>query len=533
MTCQLTLERIRHKKCDETQPACLRCTSSGRQCDGYLPVIDKRTREWRESEARGLINYHKKTAVQTRSGLTIDPSVAAIPIPLSSANQTDLTWNARWHLDFYRKRTAVRCSQYFQNSFWDGLVLQICEQHPAVRHAAIAISAYHHQLERVQPSHAENRENLMALHHSTQAITCLRESLARELLRRDESSRTHKHVVLVACIILTTLAMFQGDLSASRYHLISGYKLFKEWDIQKDEGFAGMALRQLFAQIHVHWSICTYPELFAEDPELFHDEHSVSPNTAVAPPKIVTSPSTGMDQMHRVEQFVVVVGGLILEGSPTGCSIEPASSIGRGAAVALRKLRLWGSRLMASLVEANSLAPDDCDALKLIALWGGIIDIKLAVASSPDPNEMTYDLYLDRFQRIIKLAHILAGSGSNDVPLSLFVYRVSVLPALLWSVAKCRNWVVRRDICSLLDEWTGKDYWVSATTLSLKRVVRVESNGVKQGNIIPEAARVDCIDVKIRTDESKVELRYHRPSHPEKDCDKWENESIYYSCHTE
>jgi hypothetical protein len=431
-------------------------------------------------------------------------------------------------LDFYRTCTAVRCSQYFQNSFWDGLVLQICEQHPAVRHAAIAIGAYHHQLERVQPSPAEKGENLLALHHSTQAITCLRESLARELLLREKSSQTHKHVVLVTCVILTTLAMFQGNLAASRYHLVSGYKLFKEWDIDKDEGPAGMALRQLFAQIHVHWSICTYPELFAEDPELFHDEHWVSPNTAVAPPKIVTPPSTGIDQMYRVEQFVVVVGGLILESSPSGFSIKPASSIGRGAAVALRKLRLWGSRLMASLVEANSLAPDDCDALKLIALWGGIIDIKSAVASSRDRNEMTYDRYLDRFQHITELAHILAGSGSNDVPLSIFVYRASVLPALLWSAAKCRNWQVRRDICSLLDQWTGKDYWVSATTLSLKRLVYVESHGVKQGNNIPESARVDCIDVKIRTEESKVELRYHRPSHPKKDCDNWEDESMYY-----
>ncbi|KAJ5512625.1 hypothetical protein N7463_002177 [Penicillium fimorum] len=501
------------------------------QCSGYLQVIDKRTRAWRESRASGLANDQKKPALQTRYGLTVTRSVAAVPIPLGSAYQADLTWGERWHLDFYRKRTAVRCSQYFQNSFWDGLVLQICEQHPAVRHAAIAISAHHYQREQVQQSHDQNRDSLLALHHSTQAITCLRESLARELLSRDKSSRTHKQVVLVACVILTTLALFQGDLSASRYHLVSGYRLFKEWNVHEDEGSTGLALRQLFAQIHVHWSICNYPELFVEDPELFHDEHWVSPNSTVAPPKIVTLPSSGIDQMHHVEQFVVVVTGLILEASPYGCHIKPASSIGRGAAVALSKLQLWRSRLMSSLIEADGLAPDDCDALKLIALWGGIIDIKLAVASSHNPNEMVYDDYLDRFQRIIKLAHAVAGSGSNDVPLSLFVYKASVLPALLWSGAKCRDWLVRRDICSLLDEWTGKDYWISATTLSLKRLVDVESKGVKQGDIIPEAARADFVDVKIRPEESKVELRYHRPQymmHLENDCIRWESVSMYY-----
>lgn len=30
--------KIRHKKCDETKPACRRCTSTGRKCDGYAPV---------------------------------------------------------------------------------------------------------------------------------------------------------------------------------------------------------------------------------------------------------------------------------------------------------------------------------------------------------------------------------------------------------------------------------------------------------------------------------------------------------------
>ena len=529
------MNRIRHKKCDETQPACLRCTSSGRQCDGYVQVIDKRTREWRDSKASDLANDQNKTVLRTRYGLTVDPSVTPVPISLGSACQNDLTWNERWHLDFYRKRTAVRCSEYFQNSFWVGLVLQICEQHPAVRHAAIAISAHHYQFEQVQMSQKEDRESILALHHSTQAITCLRESLARELLVREKSTRTHKQVVLVTCVILTMFALFHGDLSASRYHLVSGYKLFKEWDIDKDKGSTGLALRQLFAQIHVHWSICTYPELIAEDPELFHGKHWVSPNTIVAPPKFVTPPSTGMDQMHRVEQFVVAVGGLVLESSPCGFSIGPASSIGRGAAVALTKLWLWRSRLMAFLIEADSLAPDDCDALRLTALWAGVIDIRLAVVSRHKPDEMVYDDYLDRFQRITKLAQDLAGSGANDVPLSLSVLKASVLPALLWSGAKCRNWLVRRDICSLLNKWIGKDYWIAATTLSLKRLIDLELNGVKQGDIIPEAARADFIDVKIRPEESKVELRYRRSrymSYSKNDCDKWESESMYYKHHT-
>ena len=33
----MTADRIRHIKCDETKPSCLKCTSTGRVCDGYEP----------------------------------------------------------------------------------------------------------------------------------------------------------------------------------------------------------------------------------------------------------------------------------------------------------------------------------------------------------------------------------------------------------------------------------------------------------------------------------------------------------------
>jgi hypothetical protein len=365
----------------------------------------------------------------------------------------------------------------------------------------------------------------VALHHSTKAIKCLRKSLAQEIVFQDSPGRIHKQVILVTCVILTILGLFQGDLSASRYHLVSGYRLFKEWDVWKDEGSTGLALRQLFAQIHVQWSICTYPELFADNTEVSHDE------TTAAPPEIVAPTSTDFGQLHRVERFVAVVGGLILDVTPCGFDVGAASSIQHGGAVVLTKLRLWKRRLMAFLIEANSLAPDDCDALRLVELWGGIIDIKLAVATSQNPNEMSYDDHLELFRHTTKMAQVLAGSGSNDVPLSPFVYRFSVLPSLLWSGAKCRDWRVRRDICSILLRWTGDDYWVSATTLALKRLISVESSGVEEGHIIPEAARAESVNVSIQSGGSKVKLRYRRSrcmSHPKNGINEWESDAMYY-----
>jgi hypothetical protein len=187
--------------------------------------------------------------------------------------------------------------------------------------------------------------------------------------------------------------------------------------------------------------------------------------------------------------------------------------------------------MMSFLVELDSPSPEDYDTPNMIALASEIIDMKLAVATSDKPDEMAYDEYLKQFQRITKLAQSLTGSGSSDVPMSLSVYKTYILPALLWSGAKCRDRLVHRDICSLLNLWSGNDYWISATAVALRRLIDLESHGVNQEDKIPEISRVTLLDVKIRSRESQVELRYHRPKdilHPKKNCNEWESESMFY-----
>ncbi|CAG8904516.1 unnamed protein product [Penicillium egyptiacum] len=455
--------RIRHKKCDETHPACLRRTSTGRECDGYEQAVDKRTREWSDSKARDSANNQNDVALQIRYRSKVRSSVTAVPLPLASACQIDLNWNERWHLDFYHNRTAVRFSHYFQNSFWYGLIFQLCENYPAVRHATIVISAWHTQLERISTSHIEDRDPVLALHHSTKAMACLRESLAREILTPHSSNRTHKQVVLVTCLIFTLLALFQGDLYSARYHLTSGYKLLKEWDVQEDKGATGLALRQGFAQMHIHWFFCSNSELFVEDAELLHGECRISQNSTAALSKVNPHLYSGIDQMDFVQEFSTLVSGSVLNCTTCGFDIGPTSSTGGGATVVSTKLRLCTSRLMAVLVELDGLAPVDCDSLEVFSLWIDIIEIKLAVAESPKPDEMAYDAHLEQFQHITKLVQILVGSdsGSSDIESSPFNCRYSILPALLWSAAKCRDWQVRRDMCSIMHKRTGDDYRVN------------------------------------------------------------------------
>ena len=95
-----------------------------------------------------------------------------------------------------------------------------------------------------------------------------------------------------------------------------------------------------------------------------------------------------------------------------------------------------------------------------------MIGIKLAVARSQRPDEMVYDDHLDQFQNITNLARTLADSatGLSDITISLFSYRYSVLPALLWSAAKCRHWQVHCDIFYIMYKRPKDDYGSTKST---------------------------------------------------------------------
>ncbi|KAJ5515931.1 hypothetical protein N7527_007491 [Penicillium freii] len=503
-----------------------RCTSTGRQCDGYEQAVDKRACEWRESKPKN----QNSVALQNRYCSTVRPSVTTVPLPLASACQIGLNRDELWYLDFYHNRIAVRLSHYFQNSFWQGLLFQMCENHPAIRYASIAMSAWHTQLERISRNSKEDRGPSMTLRHSIKAIACFRESLAQEDLTPYSSQRTAKEVVLITCLTFTLLTLFQGDLHSARCHLASGYKLFKEWDIQHDNDATCLALTQAFSQMHVYWFFCSHSELFVKDSAQLNSEYRISSNTTAALSKITLPLYSGIDQMDYIQKFSTLVSGFILDYTTSGFNIGPASSIGRGAAVVLNKLRLCRSHLLAVLVELDGIAPEDCDSLKVFSLLIDVIEIKLGVAKNQPPDEMVYDDHLEQFQHITKLARILADSatGLSDITISPFSYRYSVLPALLWSAAKCRDWQVRRDIFYIIDKRSEDDYWASATTVALKKLIDIESTGVKPGGIISESARAYCVNVKIQSEGSSVGLRYRRPPYLKYGSQDWERNSMNY-----
>lgn len=105
-------------KCGEERPGCLRCTSTGRKCDGYELAVAP----WRPPP--GSV-WHVITG--------------------PSPNQC-LTPKQQRSLQFFREQTVPQMNAFFSDVLWSDLIPQLAHQEPSVGHALSALSWFQEQL---------------------------------------------------------------------------------------------------------------------------------------------------------------------------------------------------------------------------------------------------------------------------------------------------------------------------------------------------------------------------------------------------
>ncbi|KAK5652686.1 hypothetical protein OQA88_10280 [Cercophora sp. LCS_1] len=205
--------KIRRVKCDEGKPACQRCVSTGRVCDGY-GIWGGGGNAYGSDER----SFHRAHQVpQPTRPLAVMPS---------------LNKQESQAFDFFRTRTALKIPGVFGSDFWERLVVQLSVTEPAILHATIALAAAHKrgivsgQIRRPFPA-TNNPEMVMdpnerlALQHYNKAIR----HLCQHLQKRDQQSL---RITLASCVVFTCIELLKGDIEASQVHFQNGLRLLRE-----------------------------------------------------------------------------------------------------------------------------------------------------------------------------------------------------------------------------------------------------------------------------------------------------------------
>jgi hypothetical protein len=197
--------KTRRVKCDEGRPACQRCVSTGRVCEGYGI--------W---GGGGNGNTERTDTLRTRPGADIMECVLSSHFGKMSIEQkSSFTW--------FRYRTCTKFSHPLITPFWDTLVLQACAVEPAILHAVLALGSAHrrHSYEDGKPYTALDSQQVFMLREYSKAIHSLQPHFSNW-------DRRSVHVALATCALFTFMEYLLGRYAAANAHLHSGLRLLSD-----------------------------------------------------------------------------------------------------------------------------------------------------------------------------------------------------------------------------------------------------------------------------------------------------------------
>jgi len=214
--------RRRRIKCDEGKPHCLRCSSTGRVCDGYISpaatVIGSswENHSWDHSATPIVVQSYRPDIATNRDGpsrLSVQPQLYAFDTPKEAES-----------FDFFQSYSVRELTGLFRiyEKFWHDSVLPASMTQPTVRHAVTALGALHLSFATGHstsvPEDTSDAQVRFAAQQCNRSFKAFSEYTDSQGLNNQLSA-------LVACILYICVASLQGHQSLAAIHFRNGINL--------------------------------------------------------------------------------------------------------------------------------------------------------------------------------------------------------------------------------------------------------------------------------------------------------------------
>lgn len=230
---QLTFwTRIRKVKCDQTRPACNRCVSTGRTCDGEIGTASRSV-----AARERLIEPRPDATHRTPAKSIVQAPVYSESLPILSfvyekvspwAGVTTALSNYEIHgFRHFQVVTAPAMQMILPSSDWIPVALQVSHQHPAILHAIIATGTLARALTvLIHPSFPRP-----VLHDLTEeAVRQFRKAIRvlREYVDKAVTSSVAIEPILLSCLLCVCFEAFRGRKSAALRHARLGWNIVND-----------------------------------------------------------------------------------------------------------------------------------------------------------------------------------------------------------------------------------------------------------------------------------------------------------------
>ena len=415
--------KIRRVKCDETKPACDRCTSTGRKCDGYnIPPRKKRT---------------SPSAIKALQ-LTTDVAPAELRA-----------------LGFFHQKTAPALASYFDADFWTKLVFQMSYVEPAVRHATAALGALHEQREMnmradpVLPASANQAEQsgndaLKAYNDEHEQFALIQYGKAISHLSERLKGDSSIEVALLACILFVCVEFLRGDRDPVVQHFQSGMSI----------AISLMSNKDLHMTQDTRTRIKEYMMPFLNRIELLSSLFGNDASWEYPVPLFKAVPEDFNSIKEARDSFIHLANLTVrfiryMKFRRYSRLVLPDDRARQSALHS--QLEAWTAAFDRMLL-ANTITAKELDAVKTLRMHQ--IIATHWIQRSTEPEECANDKMMDMFDTAVSLVEGTTVSReremSSDTP--TFLFDMEVVSPLYYVAANCRHPLIRRRSIALLKQ---------------------------------------------------------------------------------
>ncbi|KAM0721936.1 hypothetical protein Q7P37_002861 [Cladosporium fusiforme] len=466
-------------KCDEARPTCLKCTNTGRKCDGYA-----------EPPARKKKN-HASNANSSRSP-SPTRGLALSPFKASSSEMRAL--------EYFCVRAAPSMGMYFDADFWNSFVVQASVAEPALTHVMVAVGVLAERRELLdldstaaaQTRPAANKHVAAMSARNTEhdhpvAIMNYNKSIG---LLAKTSSPENIDMVLLAVILFVCVEFLRGDDDAALRHFKGGMAIITNIVNQAESSTVSRLTID-----RINSTIMPFFNRLEMLYTLFGNDASWS-----YPVTLPTSIPTTFTSMGQARDSIVHLMNLSLRfvRSTSAIKYSPApiasTSLNEQAAL-LNQIHLWHSRFSTyQVAHATQTTPSDVYAANVLEIQRLIAHTWVSV--SLNPLESTHDAHIAAYTTAVSLAEQLstiAATPSERARYSnTFILDMELVGPIHWVSIKCRDAAVRRRAIAVQRSTHRREgIWDSKMTAAVaERIMAAEEAGLEEGQLPSEEARV-------------------------------------------
>lgn len=473
--------RIRRIKCDETKPACVKCTSTGRACDGYTVKGDAP----RDPTANSQI---------------VPVWAQSIPDELYVGIGGDNAERRGFHI--FQSYVWPELTSELRSVYWERLILQASHADAALRHAAIAFGSLG---ERLLINNVMTFDNEDA--NRLQNIACLHYYKAIEELRKQISSGQERSVefTLTACFIFICFEFLQGNETAVLTHLKSGIEIIRQSNFQG----------RLYDPNNLPLSLMESTDFGHHVAIIFGLLDRIAANWAAAPsfgmparlmPRLDYGPLLleGFPNMDKADEYLYdfnhqlhrVLPAWALISSESNTLPKPpqtSTPLIEGLSIILDN---WSHAMDAFMARSRHiLSVQESQRATTLMIYHRVLTLRLN-ASFQASEEEFYRTSETDFNYIISMSTSLLrpidatigfrGSG-NERSRGLFLFECSIIYPLYFTAIHCQDPEIQKEALSLLSTSPFREgAWDSATMARIaeRRILQHKQN-LSRNNMQP------------------------------------------------